>query len=162
MTADLTAPISTAMSRLLPLARMSRGPFKWAIADSAAIAILTGRLEAYAKLGRFITYSQLVSDVNFKIYPNQDYFIDVEEWHGLDRTIIGEYLAWIIVNSYRDNGIMLSTICVTKRGEQMPGFSFFTWMQSVRLLEDLSEESILGFWATETKKVFNFYKKDTK
>lgn len=146
------------------LQRMHAVKWKWATNDPNALAILEQRIAETGKKLQLITYSDLVKDVVFHL-PNirngQDYQINTYEWLGLDRGIIGEFLAYISVRSYEQSGFMASALVVSAN-EFKPSWHFFEWMKKLNVLPDLNDDTALKFWAEQVNRAHNWYKAQRK
>lgn len=138
------------------LARMQSHEHHFALRDPAAFRLLRERIQAVARRGDFITYSELVEGVTFNI-PNinggNPYRIDTAQWIDLDRLLIGEFLGLISTESFRDHGYMLSSL-VVRKGEPRPSEHFFEWMHFLELIPDLTEESVDEFWSQQVRLAF--------
>ena len=138
----------------------------WEYADKDMLAIkeLEYRISEKGKTFGLISYSDLVRRINFH-YPNikngAPYQIMTHDWSGLDRRIIGDCLGFISTRSYLSHGFMVSALVVA-RLESKPSDIFFERMNSLDLIPDLSEDSILVFWAHEVKKAHHWYKYEKK
>ncbi len=118
-----------------------------------------------ARLGAsLISYSNLVAGISFKFsnLNNGDAFeIDVHDWHGLHRRIVGDCLGYLSYISYRDYDFMASSI-VAGLSENRPSEIFFEWMKDIGAIPDLSENSITSFWVEEVNKATAWYKQNPK
>ena len=146
------------------LQRMHAVQWKWATNDSNALAILEQRIAETGKKLQLITYSDLVSGVIFHL-PNirngQDYQINTYAWSGLDRGIIGEFLAYISVRSYEQSGFMASSLVVSAN-EFKPSWHFFEWMKKLNVLPDINDDTVLAFWAEQVNRAHKWYKAQQK
>jgi len=137
---------------------------KWTYADKdhEARRLLADRIEQAGGRGDFITYSKLVEDVVFHL-PNinngDDYRIHTYDWSGLDRRIIGDFLGHISMESYQAHDFFASALVVSaeKSKSAMPSRIFFQWMETLNVIPDLSENSVLRFWTEQTRKAFDWY-----
>lgn len=140
--------------------RMKAGSWKWADKDPAAAAELTRRIAAAGRERKLIAYSDLVNGVVFRVPTIQagtPYSIDIGEWEGLDRALIGEFLGLISTDSYRAGGFFATAIVVSK-GENKPSDHFFDWTKVVGVLPNLKEDTVLAFWAQQVVRAHEFYK----
>ena len=135
---------------------------KWLYGDKdlAAASELEHRIAASARHRGFITYSELVRDVTFRL-PNvangQPYQIRTSEWSGLDRKILGECLGYSSSRSYLQAGF-LATAVVVSQSELKPSDLFFAWMKELNALPDLKEDTVLAFWARQFNEALKWYK----
>ncbi len=134
---------------------------KWLYADkdAAALAALETRIaDTGSQLG-LITYSKLVSGVIFRLPNFQQgcpYEIHVHDWSGFDRMLIGDFLGFISTRSYLRAGFMASAL-VVNRVEFKPSEQFFQWMEDLGVLSDLTEATVLAFWADQVNKAHKWY-----
>lgn len=128
--------------------------------DPAAIAELTRRIAETGRRFSLISYSDLVRGIEFQfptIGAGSPYRIDTYDWSGLDRRIVGDCLGYISMKSYLEAGFMASALVVA-RLESKPSDIFFEWMESLGVLPDLSERTVLAFWTQQVKKAHQWYK----
>lgn len=128
--------------------------------NSEVIEELENRIAETGRKFGLISYSDLVNGVDFS-YPNindgNPFRISIYEWSGLDRRIIGDCLGYISMRSYIEAGFMASALVVA-RTESKPSDIFFEWMESLSVIPDLSEYSVLSFWSDQVKKGHHWYK----
>ena len=140
--------------------QLSEIEWEYADKDPEALAVLTKRIEEKGRNLGLITYSELVTGMVFH-FPNINdggpYQIHTYDWSGLDRRIIGDFLGYISVRSYLEHGFMASAL-VVNRSESQPSDIFFEWMESLDVLPNLREDTVLAFWAEQVKKAHNWYK----
>ncbi|MCA1614006.1 MAG: hypothetical protein LC800_07620 [Acidobacteria bacterium] len=134
----------------------------WIYADKDSVALfeLERRIaETGRKLG-LITYSDLVKGIDFHL-PNirngEAYRIQIYDWSGLDRAILGEFLGYISARSYRESGFMASALVVNSTGLE-PSEQFFEWMERLGVLPDTNKNTVLAFWADQVHKAHNWFK----
>ncbi|MCH7575815.1 MAG: hypothetical protein IIA59_11915 [Candidatus Marinimicrobia bacterium] len=135
--------------------------YTWTYADKdpVALSIIRDRIESAARIRKMHFYSELVTGVVFhlpNVHEGRDYEIQTDEWQGLDRRIIGDFLGKLSGQSFIDHGFMLSAIVIGKY-ENQPSDFFFDWMKEINILTDLNEPTILKFWAEQVKKIFSHY-----
>lgn len=132
----------------------------WGDKDPAALAELEKRIAQEGRKRRLITYSELVKDVVFHL-PNvrngAPYRIKTYDWSGLDRAIVGSFLGYISLRSYREAGFMASALVVNS-AELKPSRHFFEFMQELAVLTDKDETAVLGFWADQVNKAHRYYR----
>jgi hypothetical protein len=135
---------------------------EWIYADKDPRALSTLE-EKIADTGRklgLITYSELVKGVDFHL-PNvrkgEAYRIQIYDWTGLDRAILGEFLGYISSRSYQEAGFMASALVVNSTGYE-PSDQFFEWMERLGVLPDTNKDTVLAFWADQVHKAHNWYK----
>lgn len=106
-----------------------------------------------------ISYSNLVAGVKFKfsnVNNGDEFYIDVHNWQGLHRKIVGDCLGYISYVSYRDFNFIASAI-VAGLIDNKPSDIFFEWMNSLGAIKNMNKESIDSFWVSEVKKVVDWY-----
>lgn len=133
--------------------------FPFSHQDPAAVTILEQRISEAGKRLQLITYSDLVKGVDFclpSVKKTGLYRIQIYDWSGLDRAILGDFLGCISTRSYREHGFMASAL-VVNRGEYKPSDHFFEWMEKLNALESMKEDKVLEFWAKEVNKAHNWY-----
>src|SRR5690348_8690380 len=128
--------------------QMAKVQWTWADKDLVALAELEARI---AKVGRnrgVITYSDLARGVTFRL-PNvrngAPFNINVFEWSGFERGLIGEFLGYISMQSYNRHKFMASAL-VVGTSECEPSFHFYDWMKKLGVLSDTDEATTLAFW----------------
>jgi len=135
---------------------------QWEYADQDLVAIneLTTRIADTGRKFGLISYSDLVRGVNFH-YPNinngEAYQIFTHDWSGLNRRIIGDCLGYISWRSYTEAKFMASALVIA-RLESKPSDIFFEWMESLGVLPDVNEDTVLAFWSEQIKRAHHWYK----
>ncbi len=127
--------------------------------DPRALGELERRIAEAGRKLAMITYSDLVSGIMFTISTvneGKPFQINIYEWSGLDRAVLGEFLGFISTRSYRDHGFMASALVVNK-AEYKPSDHFFQWMKTLNILRDLEEDTVLRFWIDHVNKAHNWY-----
>jgi hypothetical protein len=118
-----------------------------------------------ARLGTsLISYSNLVAGINFRfsnVNNGQPFIIDVHDWHGLHRRIVGDCLGYLSYISYRDYDFMASSL-VAGLAENRPSEIFFEWRNELGAIPDMSEESITSFWVSEVNKAIAWYRRNPR
>lgn len=128
--------------------------------DMNAVEILTQRIKEVGKhdpkrRSGFITYGKLVEGVAFVLGNGRTHMI--REWSPFDQNLIGNYLSYISVQSYRRGGFFAQSVVITQK-EKMPSISFFEWMCNLGVLPNTTFESTLPFWQNERRKAYEWYK----
>lgn len=127
--------------------------------DPTAVAILRERIKETGRKFGLISYSDIVKGVEFN-FPNMNgrtYRIDTYDWSGLDRRIIGDCLGYLSMESYLEAGFFCSSLVVARQ-ESKPSDIFFEWMESLGILPNLKETTVLAFWSEQVKKAHQWYK----
>jgi hypothetical protein len=143
------------------LATVDFAGMNWQYEDPVARAELTRRIRQTGAKQKLIVYSDLVRGVAFHV-PNikhaATYLIDTSEWEGLDRALLGSFLGQISAESYMQAGFLASALVVNKSGFR-PSDQFFEWMEELGVLPNLTEDTVLAFWADQVNKAHNWYSK---
>lgn len=128
-----------------------------------ALQEMTNRIARTGRLGSsLISYSNLVSGITFQfpnVQNNMPFVIDVRNWEGLHRRIVGDCLGYISFISYKEHDFMASSL-VAGITTNKPSDIFFEWMKSLGAIENLTEKSIDEFWIDQVKKSVAWYKKN--
>jgi hypothetical protein len=133
--------------------------WRWADKDPVALELLEERI---AKAGRdlsLITYSDLVRGIKFNVSSLHDgkmFEIRIHEWTELDRALIGDFLGLISSRSYERAKFMASALVVSK-GEYRPSPHFFSWMETLDVLPNLEDDTVLAFWASEVNTAHKWF-----
>lgn len=134
--------------------------WQYADKDLSAINELTKRIEETGRIFGLISYTDLVNGVIFNysnINGGKGYHINIYDWSGLDRRIIGDCLGYISWKSYTEANFMASAL-VIGRMESKPSEIFFNWMVDLGVLQDNNEDTVLAYWSQQVKKAHQWYK----
>ena len=133
----------------------------WSYAESNpdALAELKRRIEDAGRREDLITYSELVKGVTFHL-PNvnkgQPFQIDTRGWSILDRAILGEFLGYISMLSYRKAKFMASALAISKGNDyNRPSEHFFDWMKRLGILSGRDADD---FWQEQVRKAHDWFK----
>jgi len=153
------------MKRKEVLEKLDEIECTYAPEDYEACVELAERIARTGRLGtNLISYSNLVAGVTFtlpSVNNGEPFQIDTHEWRGLDGAILGDFLAFISMASYREGGF-LATALVVGLADNRPSEIFFEWMHELQILPSLSEAAINAFWIEEVNKGVAWYKKNPK
>ena len=141
------------------LERMNNGEYWYAGQDKVALQELQSRLRDSAKKRKLITYSDLVSGIVFLlplINQGKPYVIQIWDWKGFDRKLIGDYLACASFHSFKDHGFMINALVVNKN-EFGPNEKFVKYMEWLGVIPDLEELTILRFWKDHVNMAWDHY-----
>lgn len=116
--------------------------------DAEAVALLENRLATSARSDTPITYSQLVDGIVFRLVDGREHHIDVHDWTGFDRNLIGDYLGFISQRTYRDFGFMASSLTVDAALKR-PSNTFFMLALRLGALKRDSAAARDPFWVTQ-------------
>ena len=141
-------------------AKLEAVQWEYADKDLEAVNELTGRIAETGRKFGLISYSDLVKGIEFH-FPNiaggRTYRIDTYDWSGLDRRIIGDCLGYISWRSYTEAQFMASALVIA-RLESKPSDIFFEWMETLGVLPNTKEDTVLAFWSLQVKKAHHWYK----
>lgn len=137
---------------------MDAHEWRYSHEDPAALEEIRGRIENCGRQRGLISYSDLVSGIEFRLPSIWDapHSIDVHDWSGLERKVIGDFLGCITADSYREHGFMASALVVGKYQDQ-PSEHFFEWMEFLQILPDLARNTVLGFWVEQVRRAHMHY-----
>jgi hypothetical protein len=126
--------------------------------DPAALAEFKKRIENTGHGEGLISYSELVKGITFHL-PNvnkgQPFQIDIHEWSILDRAILGEFLGYISMLSYRKAKFMASALAISQSNDQRPSKHFFDWMKRLGILAGRDADD---FWQEQVRKAYDWFK----
>jgi hypothetical protein len=131
------------------LAEMEWG---YADGDPNACAELARRVAAAGRTAQdFLTYSQLVSGVTFRLHNVADGEpFEIREWTALDRAIIGSLLGKVAADSYQQGRFLASALVIGIESNG-PGEGFYTLAEEVGLLRSSNETARLRFWLEQVQ-----------
>ena len=137
--------------------QMNEINWSYAESDPDALAELKKRIEDTGRRETLINYSDLVKGVTFHL-PNvnkgQPFQIDIHEWSILDRAMIGEFLGYISMLSYRKAKFMASALVIGKDNGR-PSEHFFDWMKRLGILSGRDADD---FWQEQVRKAHDWFK----
>lgn len=140
--------------------KLNESDWEYAPRDPVALCMLRDRIATTGKKFGLISYSDLVIGVDFhyeNIRNGEAYNINVYDWTGLDRRIIGDCLGYISMESYKQAGFMASAL-VIGRIESKPSDNFFEWMEYLNVLPDTKESTVLEFWSNQVHYAHQWFK----
>lgn len=129
----------------------------------ASLRMIEDRLATAARRNRPLTYSDVVREIQFRIPSiagGNPYEIVTNDWTGLDRDLIGDFLGYASMRSYLAHDFMISAFAVDKT-EMRPSEYFFELMLSLGALRKDSEPEQLRFWITQMEKAHAHHSADT-
>jgi hypothetical protein len=127
--------------------------------DPDALAEVKKRIENTGREEDLITYSELVKGITFHL-PNvnkgQPFQIDIHQWSILDRAILGEFLGYISMLSYRKAKFMASALVISGKSDyNRPSEHFFDWMKKLGILAGRDADD---FWQEQVRKAHDWFK----
>ena len=132
-------------------------------ADPAALAELERRIVGVGRAGKLITYSDLVLGVRFDL-PNlkeSPRYIDIHAWQGLDRSILGDFLAVVSKRSDERAGFLAGALAVTAY-DGTPGEGFHALLKELGLIPMQSSSLALDLWVEHVSKAHAWYRQHVR
>lgn len=139
--------------------RMRQVRLDYGDGDRAALEEMLRRISVAGATRSLLTYSDLVRGIEFRlanVNGGMAFSIDVHSWQGLDRRIVGDFLASVCQRTYATGGFMGSALVVDKN-QSMPSRFFFEWMETLKVLPNLDEMTVLAFWADQVRIAHDYY-----
>jgi hypothetical protein len=136
---------------------------RWAYADydAAARQEIERRLACTARNGVLITYSDLVSGIDFNL-PNvkeSPLRLGVPEWIELHRAIIGDFLGRISCDTYERAGFLASAVAV-KAVTDEPGEGFIALVRQLGMFSGpRGGTAFVEFWSDQVRRAQDWYAK---
>ncbi len=131
--------------------------------EAGALQEFQDRICRTARLNTsLISYSNLVAGFNFQfsnVNNGEPFTIDVHDWQGLHRRIVGDCLGYLSYISFRDYNFMASSL-VAGLAENRPSDIFFEWMNELGAIPNMSEKAINSFWVGEVNKAVAWYQRN--
>ncbi len=138
---------------------------RWSFADQdpRAPAQLEARISAVGRARSLITYSELVRGVPFYLSNLKECsrIIDVAAWQDLDRSIVGDFLGYIIMRSYERAGIFASALVVSKM-DGTPGEGFYNLFELIGLVGTPRGETAYDLWVKHVSKAHDWFAGDQR
>lgn len=142
------------------LEKMQAVPWTYPDKDPHAYAEIKRRVEAAGRKTKLLRYSELANGVDFhlpQIREGATYMINTWDWTGLDRRIIGEFLGYLSMESWRNAGFMASALVISGQ-EYQPSDLFFSWMKELGVLPDVKPDTVMRFWSEQVRLAFAHYR----
>lgn len=138
--------------------RFSAMQWQYAEQDPAALEELERRIASAGRAGRTIVYSDLVQGVRFDLpsLKESPRYIDVHAWEGLDRSIVGDFLAEISRRSYERGCFLASALAVTREG--VPGGGFNSLLFELGMIPMKTSSLALDVWVDQVRKAQEWYR----
>jgi len=127
--------------------------------SNTAVALIEKKIATHGKNKSFVTYSDLVEGIEFSfenINNGEPFFINRDDWSGLNRAIIGTILAHISVRSFKQHDFIANVLVVNSL-DCSPSDHFFNWMKHIGIIKGTQSE-VFAFWADHAKRAFNYFK----
>jgi hypothetical protein len=138
--------------------RFNEMSWRFAPQDPEGCAALEGRIRDTGRRGALITYSDLVRGVSFRL-PGRDppeHQIDVREWQEVDRSILGDYLGYLSMQTYQQAEFFCSALVVSKE-TGMPGEGFFGLLKDLGLISSSKTNKATYIWSDHVAKAHAWY-----
>ena len=139
--------------------RLAQFTWPYANQDPAGLAEITKRIARTGRIEDLITYSDLVSGIDFNIPTvnrGQPLRLGVPEWTDLHRAIIGDFLGRVCVDTYTAAEFMGSALVVASDTRQ-PSEGYREFMRQLGVLRGKSDSEFLAHWIPETRKAYAWY-----
>src|SRR5687768_16136982 len=130
------------------LERFQAIKWNYALRDEAGRAELERRIADAGRRRALITYSDLVRGVVFNL-PNlrePKHQIDTGDWQDLDRSILGDFLGYLSMQSYQRAGFLSSALVVGKQ-DGSPGEGFYNLLKELGLITSSKTDKAMYIWA---------------
>ena len=126
--------------------------------DLAALAAFRARVEETGRSGTTISYSDLAKGIKLQLpsVAGGEFELGVPEWIDLHRTIIGQYLFRLAVESYEAAGFFSSALVVSK-ADGVPSDGFRELLLQTGLIASKSGDAWLSVWVEHLNKAHAFY-----
>ena len=127
--------------------------------DNESLEELRRRIAERAARGGTITYSELVSGITFyhrTFWGGEPHVVDIHDWEGLDRHMIGGVLARLSAESMRDYGFLVGAM-VVDQAQRRPSNIFFSWLHDIGVLESDDEDTVTAFWLEHLRRAHEHY-----
>jgi len=142
--------------------RLARYTWPYADQDASALAEIANRIARTGRVEDLITYSDLVSGVNFclpTVNKGEPFRLGVPEWTELHRAIIGDFLGRVCVDTYAAGLFMGSALVVASETRQ-PSGGYREFMRQLGVLRGKSDAEFLAHWIAETHNAYSLYAKN--
>jgi hypothetical protein len=139
--------------------RLAQFTWPYADQDSPALAEIAKRVASTGRVEGLITYSDLVSGIDFHIATvnrGAAVRLGVPEWTDLHRAIIGDFLGRLCVDTYAAGQFMGSALVVASDTRQ-PSEGYRELMRTLGVLRGKNEAEFLAHWIPETRKAYEWY-----
>ena len=133
--------------------------WRYAPQDPVARAELGRRIAEAGRREQLIPYSDLVRNITF-VLPSlrePEHRIDTAEWEDIDRTIIGDFLGYLSMESYEIGGFFASALVVSKE-TRLPGEGYFNLLKELGLLKSSKTDKAAYLWADHVRKAQEWYR----
>jgi hypothetical protein len=141
------------------LARLRAIKWRYADKDPMARAEMAGKLAHAAKRESLLTYSELVSNIQFHL-PNLKEgvrTIDPSEWEDIDRAIVGDFLGYLSLESFERGAFLVSALVIGKE-DRLPGAGFFELMKDAGLIASSKSDKAMRLWSDHVQRAFDWYR----
>jgi hypothetical protein len=128
-------------------------------ADPAALAEIGRRIADVGRRKDLIHYSKLASGVTLRmanVNDGEPFEMGVPEWSDLDRSILGDFLGKLSLESYQ-RGAFLASALVTSKGTQEPSQGFWNFVEELGLFRSTSPTRRLMYWTQQVQLAHTWY-----
>lgn len=138
--------------------RLAEFTWPYADQDASALAEIAKRIARTGRLEDLISYSDLVSGIDFYIptvNKGEPLRLGVPEWSDLHRAIIGDFLGRICVDTYAAGQFMGSALVVASDTRQ-PSEGYREFMRQLGVLRRKRDAEFLAHWVPETRRAYEW------
>lgn len=138
---------------------LSECAWPYASQDASALAEIAQRVAAAGAARRLLTYSEVVSGIDFRLPSVQGgatLRLGVPEWTLLHRAIIGDFLGRLCLDTYLAGGFMGSALVVASETNE-PSEGYRELMRQVGVLHGRGKDEFLEHWAAEVQRAYDWY-----
>jgi hypothetical protein len=121
------------------------------------VEIIEARLAEAGRRNVPITYSAVADGIDFQLSDGRNHAINIHEWTGLDRQIIGDFLGFIAARTFANHGFMASALAVDATDMQ-PSDSFFRVAVALGALSRDTKHERDSFWIRHFNLAHEFYR----
>jgi len=141
------------------LQRLISRSWPYSDGDPAALREIGRRIAAVGARRDLIHYSKLVAGLELRMTIVGDgvpFELGVPEWSDLDRSILGDFLGRLSLESYQRGGFLASAL-VTAKGTQEPGEGFWSFVSEMGTFTSTSANRRLMFWSEQVRLAHDWY-----
>jgi hypothetical protein len=141
--------------------RLTAYSWPYASQDPVAFQALSRRVAAAGARRELLRYSEAVSGIDFHLPSVQGgaaIRLGVPEWTILHRTILGDFLGRLCLDTYVAGGFMGSALVVASETGQ-PSEGYRDLMRELGILHGKSDNEFLKHWVAEVEKAYAWYAK---
>jgi hypothetical protein len=141
------------------LQKLLAKPWPYSEADPGALVEIGQRVSRVGKRRELIHYSKLTSGLELRmahVGGGVPFELGVPEWSDQDRSILGDLLGRLSLESYQ-RGAFLASALVTSKGTQEPGEGFWNFVSELGAFTSNSPTRRLMFWTEQVRLAHDWY-----